>query len=85
MKFLLKILCVAWLALVGATPSQAQDIELKFNNNRKFKIVQFTDIHWKYGKPASDEAGERMAEILDIEKPDLVVFKGDLVFSKPER
>ena len=85
MKFLLKILCVAWLALVGATPSQAQDIELKFNNNRKFKIVQFTDIHWKYGKPASDEAGERMAEILDIEKPDLVVFTGDLVFSKPAR
>lgn len=85
MKFLLKILCVAWLALVSATPSQAQDIELRFNDRHRFKIVQFTDIHWKWNKPASNEAHERMAEVLDAEKPDLVVFTGDLVFSKPAR
>lgn len=83
MKTTMKILCVALLALVGITPLQAQDIELRFNNQHRFKIVQFTDIHWKWGKPASDEAAERMAEVLDAEKPDLVVFTGDLVYSKP--
>lgn len=56
---------------------------LKFNADGKFKIVQFTDIHWQYGNPKSDIAGERMAEVLDAEKPDLVVVTGDIVFSKP--
>lgn len=29
---------------------------LRFNPNKKFKIVQFTDIHWVPGNPASEEA-----------------------------
>lgn len=61
----------------------AQTPELKFNADGKFKIVQFTDIHWKFGNPKSDIAGERIAEVLDAEKPDLVVVTGDIVFAKP--
>ena len=71
--------------LICAATAIAQPNALKFNANHKFKIVQFTDIHWKYGNPASDEAGERMAEVLDAEKPDLVVFTGDVIFAKPAR
>ena len=69
--------------LVLAQSAYAQAPELKFNADGKFKIVQFTDIHWKYGNPKSDIAGERMAEVLDAEKPDLVVVTGDLIFAKP--
>ena len=85
MRFFKRVFCVALIALWSVAAASAQDIELKFNNNRKFKIVQFTDIHWIYNNPASDIAGERMAEVLDAERPDLVVFTGDVVFAKPAR
>ncbi len=85
MKLFKQLFYAAALVLFTAMPTLAQNIELKFNSNYKFKIVQFTDIHWKYGNPASDKAGERMAEVLDAEKPDLVVFTGDLIFAKPAR
>ena len=85
MKFLNKLFLATALMLICAATAIAQPNALKFNANHKFKIVQFTDIHWKYGNPASDEAGERMAEVLDAEKPDLVVFTGDVIFAKPAR
>lgn len=56
---------------------------LQFNADKKFKIVQFTDIHWVPGNSASEEAAQRMNEILDAEKPDLVIYTGDLIFGKP--
>lgn len=56
---------------------------LKFNADGKFKIVQFTDVHWAVGNPASEVAAERISEILDAEKPDLVEFTGDIVWGKP--
>lgn len=58
---------------------------LKFNANGKFKIVQFTDVHWVPGNDASEVAGERMREVLDAEKPDLVIFTGDVAFGKPAK
>ena len=85
MKILNKLFLATALILICAATAIAQPNALKFNANHKFKIVQFTDIHWKYGNPASDEAGERMAEVLDAEKPDLVVFTGDVIFAKPAR
>ena len=85
MKFFRNTFCALMLSMLCAITASAQDNVLKFNSNHKFKIVQFTDIHWKYGNPASDKAGERMAEILDAEKPDMVVFTGDLIFAKPAR
>lgn len=78
----IKALYIAALALtLGIGNTQAQ--ELRFNSNKKFKIVQFTDIHWIYNDPASEKAAERMREVLDAEKPDLVVFTGDVIFAKP--
>lgn len=75
----------ALLAFMCVMPSMAKGDGLKFNKKNKFKIVQFTDVHWIYGNPNSDEAGEIMAEVLDAEKPDLVVFTGDVIFAKPAR
>lgn len=67
--------------LLGALGISAQT--LTFNKEKKFKIVQFTDVHWTPGNDASKEAEERMNEILDCENPDLVVFTGDIVYGSP--
>lgn len=57
--------------------------KLKFRADGTFKIVQFTDIHWVPGNSDSEEAAERMNEVLDAEKPDFVIYTGDIVFAKP--
>ena len=42
----IKTLCgVLALLCVGMMPVSAQNV-LKFNADKKFKIVQFTDVHW---------------------------------------
>ena len=71
------------IAAVVAMAASAQS--LRFSKSGKFKIVQFTDVHWIAGNPASDIAGERMNEVLDAEKPDLVIYTGDLIFGAPAR
>lgn len=56
---------------------------LKFNSEGKFKIVQFTDVHNIYGDSRSQVALQRLKEILVVEKPDLVIITGDLIYGKP--
>lgn len=56
---------------------------IKFNPDGKLKIVQFTDIHYKYGKGGSKKAIENMNAVLDAEHPDFVMITGDLVYGKP--
>lgn len=52
---------------------------LKFNKDGEFKIVQFTDVHYKNGVDRSAAAIETINRTLDSEKPDLVVLTGDIV------
>ncbi|MDP4206942.1 MAG: metallophosphoesterase family protein [Bacteroidota bacterium] len=56
---------------------------LKFKDH-KFKIVQFTDLHWvndaKYNN-GNDSTLMLMRKVIETEKPDLVVFTGDVVVS----
>lgn len=63
----------------------AQKQVLKFNEgNGRFKIIQFTDVHYRQDKE-SEVALRLINEVLDAEKPDLVVFTGDIVWAKPAR
>ena len=80
MKKISLTLCLVFLSVLFC---QAQVAPLKFNKNGEFKIVQFTDVHFKYGNPASDIALKRINEVLDAERPDLVVFTGDIVYAAP--
>ena len=77
MKQIFLALCLLSLALT----SNAQ--ELSFNRKGEFKIVQFTDTHFCLGNPKSDIALERVKEVVRREKPDLVVFTGDVIYSAP--
>lgn len=67
-------------------PAHTSEVkELAFNYNGKFKIVQFTDIHFRANDPASDRATKLMNEVLDAERPDLVIITGDIIYSKPAK
>lgn len=80
-----KIFFTLGLLVLGISFLHAQKPELKFGADKTFKIVQFTDVHWIYNDPRSDIAGERMNEVLDAEKPDFVIYTGDLIFGKPAK
>lgn len=77
-----------WLIMmVFAMSSQAKapGVELKFDQNGKFKIIQFTDTHFEYGSIRSDSIIMMMKTVIEKEKPNLVVFTGDVVTCKNTR
>ena len=80
MKKIITILC-AVVAICNAAYAQAP--VLKFNKDGKFKILQITDTHINPGQECSVIAMERMNEVLDAEKPDFVIYSGDLIYGRP--
>lgn len=61
----------------------AQTSDLKFRDG-KFKIVQFTDLHWVESdsyKQKNDSTYNLMREIIRSERPDFVILTGDIVVS----
>ena len=70
-----------WGALCAVAQESASP--LRFNADGEFKIVQFTDVHFQPGNPASDIALKRIGEVLDTERPAMVVCTGDVIFAKP--
>ena len=76
-----KMICAAALCMAGLLQAGAQSVS--FNKDGKLKIVQFTDIHWRAGDPATADAAANMSRVLDEEKPDLVVYTGDITTGKP--
>lgn len=81
-KYYPLLLALSFL-IAGAIQMSAQTPVLKFKPGKPFKIVQFTDVHWVPAKVESQEAKVRMNEILDREKPDLVIYTGDIIYGKP--
>ncbi|WP_051620542.1 metallophosphoesterase family protein [Paenibacillus sp. UNC451MF] len=55
---------------------------LIFRSNGSFKIVQFTDIHWKLGLEDDQRSASFMAHVIEWERPDLVVVTGDMIDKK---
>lgn len=61
-------------------PSPTKETTLQFNDKGTFKIVQMTDTHICWDNPEEyAKSLNQMFWILDTEKPDLVVFTGDVV------
>ena len=67
-------------ATIAAT-SRTQ--KLTFRPDGKFKILQFTDTHYISGDARSERAMRNVIEMLDTERPDLVIHTGDVIFGKP--
>ena len=67
------------------TVNAQNNIKLKFNTNGEFKIVQFTDTHINFYKKSNLNVFQIVEEVINIEKPDFVIFTGDNVTeSKPQ-
>ncbi len=73
------------VALLGCFLSISATEPLKFQPDGTFKIVQFTDTHFKYGNPMSDVVRPCIAEVLETEKPHMVVFTGAPIYEAPGR
>ena len=73
------------ISVCSVIPAETAGKELHFNPEGKFKIVQFTDIHWKHRSRYCEKVLQLMASVLDAERPDVVVLTGDIVISKPTR
>ncbi len=71
------------LPAIPAKEKPAAKLKLSYNSQLKFKIVQFTDIHWKQEVLESKEAAACMANVLETEKPNLVFYTGDHVTGEP--
>ncbi len=53
--------------------------ELKFRDNGRFRIVQFTDIHWQNGESVDQKSADLMKNVAKAEAPDLIVLTGDIL------
>jgi len=72
------------LCLFAGLPANAQDpVDLKFNENKTFKIAQFTDIHWDNNSKNCPETIETIEYVLETEEPDLAILTGDIVTTIP--
>lgn len=71
------------LIVIAGLSANGQRKDVHFDAKGKLKIVQFTDVHYKQGQQASEVAIELIKEVLDAEKPDLVIFTGDVIYAKP--
>lgn len=82
--YIMKTVVISLCILFGCLHAgNAQPASLKFNADKKFKIVQFTDVHYIYENPKSAVALERITEVLEAENPDFVIFTGDVIYGKP--
>lgn len=71
------------IGLLMALPLATSAQRLSFNKQGEFKILQFTDLHYQSQNPRSRAVLRCIEEMVDAEKPDLVIFTGDNIYSKP--
>lgn len=65
------------LALLTTSSTWAQHT-LKFHNG-KFRIAQFTDIHWDPKSPRCSETTSVINHVIATQKPDIAILTGDIV------
>jgi len=76
------IIAMTIISLISIGKGNHPDPVLRFNSEGKFKIVQFTDVHFQYDSYRSDSTLVILKTVIKNEKPDLVVLTGDIVTSK---
>lgn len=82
-----KTICmIALCALTGAcVQTTLEKPKLVFHEDGRFKIAQFTDIHWVHGEPTCAKTTETIKAVLAAEKPDVAILTGDVAYKVPSR
>lgn len=61
--------------------------DLRFRDDKSFRIAQFTDMHLDPGTPyrraQAEKTFARLSRVINTEKPDFIAFTGDIVTGKP--
>ncbi|MDR3227977.1 MAG: metallophosphoesterase family protein [Puniceicoccales bacterium] len=85
-------ICVCATVAAAAAETAPAKPALRFREDGTFKIVQFSDTHYrinrdKAGKlrPGAQVTLDNIRSALEAEKPDLVVFTGDNVVMRPQK
>ena len=84
------LLSLTILMIACSSPSPVSIVEeeissVMFQADSTFKIVQFTDVHWNNDSAESCAlSAANLRNALETEKPDLVVFTGDVVTGPAE-
>ncbi|MDR0610444.1 MAG: metallophosphoesterase family protein [Planctomycetaceae bacterium] len=60
-------------------PTKKDTEKLRFKEDGTFKIAQITDTHYRTNAGIAKESVNLIAEIIEMEKPQLVVYTGDIV------
>ncbi len=69
----------------GGNFGQHKPVPLQFDAGGKFRIAQFTDIHWTGSEPEQcAAAGKVIRHVLETERPHLAVLTGDIVIAPQE-
>lgn len=73
------------LVVIPSALSLADDgkVQMKYRADGTFKVVQFTDVHYEPQKSESAAMLHTMRVILEAEKPDLIIYSGDIVTGAP--
>lgn len=81
-----KITTVFFITALLTQAAAAQESVLRFNEEGKFKIVQFTDTHIckggnvsEYRNMQADKTLGRISRVVRGEKPDFIVLTGDVI------
>jgi predicted phosphodiesterase len=79
-----KIVSVSLALVTFVSVLSAREKELRFDSNGQFKIAQFTDMHLylghsEYRDAQAEKTFARLSRVVSNEKPDLLVFTGDIV------
>ncbi|MDR1335701.1 MAG: metallophosphoesterase family protein, partial [Tannerella sp.] len=81
-KSMILLVMMAVVAGIAAAQPAGKPV-LKFNKNGKFRIVQFTDTHLRGNCAESDSVLVLIRRVLEMEKPDFVIFTGDVIQRRP--
>lgn len=82
----MKKLIMLALTLLGCMPAALMAQKHFAFKDGKFKIVQFTDLHWTpRSVEGCAETKSTILSVLEREKPDLAILTGDVVTDEPAR
>lgn len=62
-----------------------KEVTLSFNKDGKFKIAQFTDLHWSNTSPNCTKTVEVIKHVLTAEQPNIAILTGDVVTDEPAK